>query len=75
MLDALFEGGCNLFCVDYDNRTLLAVAAAQNHLDSTSFLCEIDDDQVRLIVLSWLVGWLVSCLVGWFVFVAETADT
>jgi len=48
MLNALFEGGCNLFCVDFDNRTLLAVAAAQNYVDSTSYLCEIDDDQVLL---------------------------
>lgn len=50
MLDALFEGGCNLFCVDYDNRTLLAVTAAQNYIDCVSFLCEIDDDQVVNVV-------------------------
>lgn len=48
MLDALFDNGCNLFCVDFDNRTLLAVAAAQGNVDCTSFLCEIDDDQVML---------------------------
>lgn len=48
MLEVLFEGGGNLFCVDENGRTLLFEACAKAFIGCAAFLCQIDDDQLLL---------------------------